>query len=238
MDRPAHVPLRLAIIDASPESSDGSITHLLADFEEALRVYEHYSAWAVTDTEGFYGTNEDGTQKGLPIEHVRWTEHMASSPFDGEPTPLDDCDSILLGFVVKEASTPEPILERFVRAIRSHELAPGARVYAIAVTDAYDAKCVLPAYEQLEQLCDAHGLAWSGGLAVGGGLLVSEQAGTPRMGGKRRARSEGIDIVIAAVRSGADVSCFSRAGENVVMARCRMPRPAYDRRVRKRYSSR
>lgn len=238
MDRPTHVPLRLAIIDASPEASDGSIAHLLADFEEALRVYEHYSAWAVPDAEGIYGQNEDGTQKGLPIEHVRWSEQEGCAPSEGGSAPLVACDSILLGFMVEGADPPEPVLESFEHAIRFHELAPGARVYAVAVTDAYEAGCVLPAYERLEQLCDAHDLVWSGGLAVGGGTLVPEQAGTARMGGKRRARSEGIDVVIAAVRSGTDVSRFSRDGENIVMACCPMPRFAYDRRARKRYSSR
>lgn len=238
MDRSTHVPLRLAIIDASPETSDGSIAHLLADFEEALRVYEHYSAWAVPDAEGIYGQNEDGTQKGLPIEHVRWSDQEGCTPSEGESAPLVACDSILLGFKVEGADPPEPVLERFGRATRSHELAQGARVYAIAVTDAYDAGCVLPAYELLEQLCDAGDLVWSGGLAVGGGTLVPEQADTARMGGKRRTRSEGIDVIIAAVRSGADVSRFSRDGEDIVMARCPMPRFAYDRRVRRRYSSR
>lgn len=260
MDQSARIPRRLAIVDASPAGSNGSVAHLLADFEEALRVYERYSAWAVPGAEGIYGRDEDGKRLGLPIEHFRWAggdegeagaeaadgkeaagdagvtmarpvEAGAEAPSATEDKLLKACDSLLLGFHVAGEEAPDGLLERLEGAAARGAVSEGARVYAVAVTDDHDPAALRPALDELAELCDALGLVWSGGLSVGGGLVVPEQAPTARMGGKRRARSEGIDVVIAAVRSGTYVGDFSSDGYDVVEARCSLPRFAYRRRT-------
>lgn len=256
MDRPAHVPRRLALIDASPETSDGRVAHLLADLEEALHAYEHYSAYAVPLSEEDRAASD--IPKVLPIEHVRWpvtdeesgaaaqcmqpgnTEHMdndarpgASARADESAPPnsavLPTCDSVVVGFQTEGDDVAEPVLCRMRRAAEERLFRPDARLYAIAVTDAYDAGCVYPSLDALAELCPSLGMDWSGALAVGGGDVVMSQAGTARMGRKRRARSEGTDIVIAAIRSGLCVAAFSRDGLNVVEAKCPLPRFVYRR---------
>lgn len=253
MNRPAHVPRRLALIDASPETSDGRVAHLLADLEEALHAYEHYSAYAVPLSEEDRAASD--IPKVLPIEHVRWpTEneksdnkapctspnsddqgaHLDADTRTDESAPSNDailpaCDSVVVGFQTEGDDVAEPVLYRMRRIAEERLFHPDARLYAIAVTDAYDAGCVYPSLDALAELCPSIDMAWSGALAVGGGDVVMSQAGTARMGRKRRARSEGTDIVIAAIRSGLCVAAFSRDGLNVVEAKCPLPRFVYRR---------
>ena len=50
-------------------------------------------------------------------------------------------------------------------------------------------------------MCRDHNVPWGGGLAFGEAELIVRCARQPRMGRMRRARSEHIDLLIAAIRS-------------------------------------
>lgn len=237
MERSAHVPRRLALIDASPAKADGGVAHILADLEEALHVYERYSAWAVPMSEEDRAASD--IPKVLPVEQIRWAEDAGAVDDDGPPqtsgaeTPregvLQACDAVVLGLQTHGDEVAERVIDQMGHALEDGLFMPGARLCAIVVTDAYEAGQALPSIDAVAALCDSEGLVWSGGLAVGGGILVPAQASGARMGRLRRARSEGIDVVIAAVRSGLSVSEFSRDGSDVVLARCAVPRFVYRR---------
>ncbi|WP_455139612.1 hypothetical protein [Thermophilibacter sp.] len=84
------------------------------------------------------------------------------------------------------------------------ELPPGARVYAVCVTDGTDPAPALDALGELARRCAAAGLAWRGGLAVIDADVVARAVRCPRMGWRRRRVSEAIDRLVAAIRAGAD----------------------------------
>lgn len=106
--------------------------------------------------------------------------------------------------------------------------APRRLIYAIAASD--DASCApaVSALEALERSCAPHDIAWGGGVAIGGGRLILPFAHHPRMGFMRRARSERLDELIAAIRSGCSVSALpDGAPTGVIAARCPVPAPLY-----------
>lgn len=74
-------------------------------------------------------------------------------------------------------------------------------IYALAITPGPhtdEAECAL---ERVAAMCREHDIPWGGGLAFGEAELIARCARQPRMGRMRRARSEHIDLLIAAIRS-------------------------------------
>ena len=216
-------------MDDTKELLAAGVRHLLADFEEAFRVYERLSANA---------ERRAGREPAPPvkIEAVTW-------PAGGGMLVLADGRALVLGCAVEEDGLPREALGQLERAgaadgaaagdghgadsPTSGAVAPSARVYAIVVTSSWELAATDPAFDALGELCTRCGLVWSGGLAVGGGLTVARQAGEPRMGRKRRARSEGIDLIIAAARSNAGVDELPGVDGDIVDAPCSVPRFRY-----------
>ena len=222
-------------MDDTKELLAAGVRHLLADFEEAFRVYERLSANA---------ERRAGREPAPPvkIEAVTW-------PAGGGMLVLADGRALVLECAVEGDDLPREALGRLERAgaadghgaaegagaadgagadsPTSGAVAPGARVYAIVVTSSWELAATDPAFDALGELCTRCGLVWSGGLAVGGGALVAAQAGEARMGRRRRARSEGIDLVIAAVRSNAGVDELPGVDGDIVDAPCSVPRFLY-----------
>lgn len=118
------------------------------------------------------------------------------------------------------------------KQLHSDEHAGHARtplLYAIACADEHGFIQARTALEHLCSACRAADVPWGGGIAVGGGLLVSASVRSPRMGRMRRRRSEAIDMLIAAIRSGCSVSTLpNQNSSDLIIASCPVPRFLYD----------
>lgn len=109
----------------------------------------------------------------------------------GAGRDIAGCDTVLLALRLE------------ARATRIEELpmvyAPaGARVYALICADG-DPGIATYALAELEEHCEARGLAWMGGLAVGDADLLPDLGRRPRMGWARRRVSEALDALIIAL---------------------------------------
>lgn len=101
-------------------------------------------------------------------------------------------------------------------------------LYAIACADEHGFIQARMALEHLGSACRSADVPWGGGVAVGGGLLVSASLSSPRMGRMRRRRSEAIDMLIAAIRSSCGVSTlFNQNSSDLIIAPCPVPRFLY-----------
>lgn len=101
-------------------------------------------------------------------------------------------------------------------------------LYAIACADEHGFIQARMALESLGSACHAADVPWGGGIAVGGGALVSASAHSPRMGRMRRRRSEAIDMLIAAIRSSCGVSALpNQNSSDFIIASCPVPRFLY-----------
>ena len=74
-------------------------------------------------------------------------------------------------------------------------------LYALAITGGSHAEPAARALDLLGRICIARNVPWAGGVAMGEGELIAPCSRSPRMGRIRRARSERIDLLIAAIRS-------------------------------------
>lgn len=115
--------------------------------------------------------------------------------------------------------------------LHSDEHAGHARtplLYAIACADEHGFIQARMALERLSSACRAADVPWGGGIAVGGGLLVSASVRSPRMGRMRRRRSEAIDMLIAAIRSSCSVNTLpNQNSSDLIIASCPVPRFLY-----------
>ena len=194
-----------------------AVRHLLADFEEAFRVYERLSANA---------ERRAGNEPAAPVK-------IETLPWAGDSDgllSLVDGEALVLGCAVERDEVAQEALQQLEQAHAAGRLASGARVYAIVVTGSWELTATDPTFYALWEFCAARDLVWSGGLAVGGGALVAAQAGEARMGRRRRARSEGIDQLIMAVRTGVGVGGLPGASGDIIDAPCSMPRFIYRRK--------
>lgn len=80
-------------------------------------------------------------------------------------------------------------------------LPEASRLYALAVTTGPTPQGPARALETLSKACEAHNVAWGGGVAIAGGELAALCATGPRMGRMRRAQSEAIDQLVLAIRT-------------------------------------
>lgn len=107
---------------------------------------------------------------------------------------IDACDTVLLGHALRDVAAAQEII--------ATQVAPDARVYALAhLRDSADNETP-PRFSQMEACCAAAGARWMGGLIVCEGSLVLSAAGSPRMGWKRRWVSEPLDRLIMALLAG------------------------------------
>lgn len=151
--------------------------------------------------------------EALPV-YARMAGVEAPEVTEGAPSGRG---AIVLG-CESRADTPPARLLDLLESPRG-ELAPGMRVYAVAVTGLYEPERALPSLDAIERACSASGARWMGGVAVGGGELILPTAAEPRMGIWRRRRSEAVDRLIMAILSGAEAG--------VILARPAVPRWAY-----------
>lgn len=152
----------------------------------------------------------------MPFARVRETVHLALVGDSGSHAALDHfardlADALAayerLGFPGRERTfdfiRTSPTLDECERAGEQNLAGPpkAARLYALAVTTDSTPQGPEHALETLSKACEAHGVAWGGGVAVAGGELAALSAAGPRMGRMRRAQSEAIDQLILAIRT-------------------------------------
>ena len=220
-----HVPRRIALVNACPRTASGeavrpgdatapadlsptpaaeSATHfLLADLEDALRVYARHAA------------RELGDDPDLACPDI--VRFPCARPGSVNAAAVASCDAVMLGFPLCGETVPRT-LEDLLRRLDGR-LVPETRIYALVVTDSLDTSACSPAISAVRELCLANGALWQGGVMAGGAALLSRTERSPRMGMLRRRTSEAVDELIAHLRSGTD------AGE--IAVKQPIPRFAY-----------
>lgn len=101
-------------------------------------------------------------------------------------------------------------------------------IYSLAIAPGPHADEAERALERIAAMCREHDIPWGGGLAFGEAELIARCARQPRMGRMRRARSERIDLLIAAIRSRCGVHNLPDAPSSGIMCVPRsVPRIVY-----------
>lgn len=101
------------------------------------------------------------------------------------------CDTVLLALRMEACATR-------VEELPVSYAPAGARIYALLCADD-DPNIAAHALAELEERCEARGLAWMGGLAVGDAGLLPALGRQPRMGWARRRVSEALDALLIAL---------------------------------------
>lgn len=213
-------PQSIALINASPNTANSATEHLLADFADALCAYARLSSSPVP--------------KIIDAHCTLRGELSAPDAREGS-VDLGPCEAVVIGYPLYNDALPAHLAAWLERAAREGALAPGAKLYAICNLGFYEAEQALFSFGILRGFCRAASVSWCGGLAIGGGGMIAPFANSPRMGGMRRAHSEGIDALIAAVRMGLTVQdANERFGReacgldpSAILARCPVPRAIY-----------
>ncbi len=213
-------PQRIALINASPKAADSATEHLLADFVDALGAYACLSGSPVPK---------------IIDAHCTLRGELSAPNARKGGVDLSSCEAIVIGYPLYVDALPAHLAAWLERAAREGALASGTKLYAICNLGSYEAEQALSSLGILRGFCHAAGVSWCGGLAIGGGGMIVPFAHSPRMGGMRRARSEGIDALIAAVRMGLTVQdANERFGReacgldpSAILARCPTPRAIY-----------
>lgn len=109
-------------------------------------------------------------------------------------TDVTGCDTVLLALA---AGTVAPDADGELLG----SAAAGTRVYALVCVDD-DPGAAADALAALRERCEARGLAWLGGLAIGDAGLLPRMACRPRMGWARRRVSEAVDQLLIALLAG------------------------------------
>lgn len=187
---PAHRPHSVGLASLSPRRSKSTSQLLLDDLAEATRAYEKQ------------GHLQDGELRLIGL---------------ADPKDAANVDAIVLALPLYVDELPSNAIAELVRI--GAVTRPGAHIYALLNCGFYEPEQTDSAFKVLELWCRAHNLAWSGGVAIGGGGMMPAIWGTPRLGWFRRPVSEAIDELILALRSGRD------AGS--ILVRQRIPRWAY-----------
>ena len=201
-------PGRIALIDASPEARRPTAGAVLDDFADALAAYARSSSSAVPD---MVRIAADSGDRPSAFDAVV----IACSLAPDAPLALQStaCE----------------------RALLRCALEPHVRAYAVAISDAYEPEPACDALLAFEGICDASGIIWCGGVAIGAGSLIARTRKSPRMGTLRRARSQAIDRLIAAVRLGTNVDqalelaggAGNPASPDILTVPCPLPRFLY-----------
>ena len=124
-------------------------------------------------------------------------------------------------------------IERAVREAMGPCSLSGLPLYGCAIAAGRPARPAVDALAALETSCRQLKLPWGGGVALCGGALIAPCAEGPRMGRMRRARSEAVDLLVAAIRSGCSVSdLMGGPASGILVARCPVPAPLYPLVVR------
>lgn len=184
MTRAACIQFTLALIDVGLSRPQAVFEHLAGDLEEALRAYEQAYPVVATDVR-----RVDVRRALVSINEL----HLMS---DGKVDP-----ETLHGLEV--AGNPHAASDGLGTMLGN--LDTDLPIYAIACTDDAQATSAIEALDELERICHARGIVYRGGVAVAGGRLVAPCAHGPRMGRMRRGRSEAIDRLTLAIRSGCAV---------------------------------
>lgn len=174
---------RFCLINASTDSSAETVQAVLDDFEDALLAYDRASS---------------GTLRGREKMEPAFTRLQAASASPAELLAIECCDAVIVGFAVADPTIPDLVLDAQIAR-------KAKRLYAIAICPGRET-----APGELALTCPEHALGtspevWHGGLVIAGGADILPAQRSPRMGARRRARSEAIDRLIAAVRAGLSV---------------------------------
>lgn len=229
--RPA-TPRRIALVD-SAACAHGARDRptasglLLDDFADALIAYDRISARAL----GVEGESE-------PPELARldaggWSAAAARGRLDALVIGID---------ADRGQRDPDPVVDLLDAVAASGGDRP-LLAYAIACTDRLEESSAETVLEPLRGRLDGAGIPWGGGVVALGARTVPDSAGQPRMGMARRSRSEAIDHLISAVRSGRSVPeadrLFAQAARatgggspdvrerETIVSKCPLPRALY-----------
>lgn len=240
-------PARIGLVLGSPRGAASASHTLLEDFADALAAYARVSHDDVPEMLRFRcqhdGTltyrgevqTSGGEAAGRGAVADAQTERQVHAGDDEALSALASCDALVIGYPLYVDGLPSHLLALLDRLADSDSLAPDTRVYAISNLGFYEADQIMPSFDILRCWCSRAQVAWSGGVAVGGGGMIVPTKDSPRMGGLRRRRSHAIDGLIAAVRMGTDVDHAAEltggsradAPAGVIMAPCPLPRPLY-----------
>lgn len=211
-----HAPGRIALIDTNPNTADPAAQAVFDDFSDALTAYARSSSSSVPDMVRFACNKQ--------VEAAR----------DDSDEPKGFDAAVIAVSLPADASSAHHV-DMLERAWRACTLEQHARVYAIAMSDAYAPDAARDALLDLEAYCDRGYAIWCGGIALGAGNLIVRTRTSPRMGTLRRTRSQAIDRLIAAVRLGTNVDqALELAGgsgdpstPDILTVSCPLPRFLY-----------
>lgn len=91
--------------------------------------------------------------------------------------------------------------QAFADALRQTRALTDMPVYMLSIAREPRAHAAVDLSERISAICRELDVPWGGAVAMGEGELIVPCARCPRMGRMRRARSERIDLLIAAIRS-------------------------------------
>lgn len=205
--RPATHTRRLPRRVGAVELDDSPARLVLDDFADALAAYVRIAARTM---------GEDPRQARLPLERFSFDGTLSTRDADdprldaqggGDASKtshpaLDQCDTVVVSAAAVDICPGATAAEALRRLAELGLVAPGTRVGAIVASDDWDASAASATCDALRAACDAAGLVWIGGVAVGGGALIPRLMKSPRLGMWRRPLSEAVDRLIAAVRMG------------------------------------
>lgn len=186
----AHRPRRVGLVCLSPRGKASASRLLLDDLAAATEAYERRAQMG---------------EKSIELKEVV------------RPQDAAGVDALVLAVPLYVDELPASAIARLEELAGAAR--PGTRVYALlncGFFEPYQMDCEL---EVLELWCRAHGLAWSGAVAVGGGGMLPGIWGSPRLGWIRRPTSEASDQLVLALRSGSDAG--------IIQVRQRIPRWMY-----------
>ena len=236
-------PREIALLNGSPRGDASASQLLLDDFADALVAYDRISSRGLSD-EGTAKPPLIRRLRSMPSGELREEDTETNAAAHGAGNSLEpagtlaSCDALVIVYPLYADALPSNLLTTLEDLACSGALARETLVYAICNLGFYEPSQIGTSFLLLQNWCRAAGLLWCGGLAVGGGGMLTGLARSPRMGFMRRHTSEGTDRLIAAVRSGLSVceaatayGASTREAElaklNIIEARCSVPRALY-----------
>lgn len=213
------VPVHLALVSADAlDALDTAWGHLVDDLAQAMDVYERMACGSVR--------SDARDPRQFSLNTIR----LDAADLGGEGRPCRAALALASAYGITDALEPQGGSATAYGARGAAEAqigsatAPGARstsearsntsaapLYALALAAGARPAEAATALSKLACICRDLGIPWGGGVAMSEGELVARCAAFPRMGRMRRARSEHIDLLIAAIRSDCSVQDIPQA---------------------------
>lgn len=205
-DLPARPPRTVTLLSASPKGRASASWTLLDDLAQA--------AAALARSAG-------ATPPQLTLKRIPPTGSLS------DVRPSLSADALVIAYPLYVDGLPSGLVSALEELAASGGLARTTSVYAVGNLGFHEAHQLLPSFAIIRDFCEKTGLAWRGGVAVGGGGMIVPTRDSARMGMLRRPVSEAVDQLAVALVSGSNLG--------VVKARCPLPRPIYRLVAEKRW---